>query len=272
VATREGILRGQYVLVRATGAPTPLGRSITVQAAPAALAYGVTPRLALFGIVPYFDKSLKMNTPSGRIERSASGKDPGRFTAPAGLAVDSSGSLSVADFYNHRVQKFRSDGSFEKIFGHPGRMGAGALHYPTGVAVTPEGKLLVADAYNYRIQWFDAGGNPIRRVGDHLFWLWPLRTSSKRGFKVPTGVAVGSNGLIHVADSGNHRIVMLSAKGEYMADWSIPDSNPKVFSPEQVAVSRDGETVYATDLSANRVLILVVESQPAFQVDGAGKR
>jgi hypothetical protein len=54
-----------------------------------------------------------------------------------------------------------------------------ALHYPTGVAVTPEGKLLVADAYNYRIQWFDAGGNPIRRVGDHLFWLWPLRTSSK---------------------------------------------------------------------------------------------
>jgi hypothetical protein len=30
-------------------------------------------RLALFGIVPYFDKSLKMNTPSGRIERSASG-------------------------------------------------------------------------------------------------------------------------------------------------------------------------------------------------------
>jgi DNA-binding beta-propeller fold protein YncE len=217
VATREGILRGQYVLVRATGDPTPLGRSITVQAAPAALAYGVTPRLALFGIVPYFDKSLKMNTPSGRIERSASGKDPGRFTAPAGLAVDSSGSLSVADFYNHRVQKFRSDGSFEKIFGHPGRMGAGALHYPTGVAV-------------------------------------------------------GSNGLIHVADSGNHRIVMLSAKGEYMADWSIPDSNPKVFSPEQVAVSRDGETVYATDLSANRVLILVVESQPAFQVDGAGKR
>jgi len=73
VASREGILRGQYILVRATDDPTPLGRSITVQAAPVALAYGVTPRLALFGVVPYFDKSLKMNTPSGRIERSASG-------------------------------------------------------------------------------------------------------------------------------------------------------------------------------------------------------
>src|SRR3990172_9684432 len=71
VASREGILRGQYILVRATDDPTPLGRSITVQAAPVALAYGVTPRLALFGVVPYFDKSLKINTPSGRIQRSA---------------------------------------------------------------------------------------------------------------------------------------------------------------------------------------------------------
>jgi hypothetical protein len=88
----------------------------------------------------------------------------------------------------------------------------------------------------------------------------------------PIGIAVASNGLIHVADSGNHRIVMLSAKGEYVADWSIPDSNPKVFSPEQVAVSQDGESVYATDLSANRILILAVERQPAFQEDGTGKR
>jgi DNA-binding beta-propeller fold protein YncE len=222
----------------------------------------------------YDQDRIRKFTSDGRFLLSfgASGKDRGRFTAPAGLAVDSSGSLYVADFYNHRVQKFRSDGSFEMIFGHPGRMGAGTLHYPTGVAVTPEETLLVADAYNYRIQWFDAGGNPVRRIGDHLFWLWPLRTSSKRGFKVPTGVAVGSNGLIHVADSGNHRIVMLSAKGEYVADWSIPDSNPKVFSPEQVAVSRDGETVYATDLSANRILILAVERQPAFREDGPGKR
>jgi hypothetical protein len=65
---------------------------------------------------------------------------------------------------------------------------------------------------------------------------------------------------------------MLSAKGEYVADWSIPGSNPKVFSPEQVAVSQGGETVYATDLSANRFLILAVERQPAFQEDGTGKR
>ncbi len=93
VASQEWILRGQYVLVRGTGDPTPLGRSITVHAAPAALAYGVTPRFALFGIVPHFDKSLELNTPAGRIERSASGFGDflfvGRYTA---YALDRPGS------------------------------------------------------------------------------------------------------------------------------------------------------------------------------------
>jgi len=93
VASGEGILRGQYVLVRATGDPTPLGRSITVQAAPVALAFGVTPRLALFGIAPFFDKSFELDTPAGRIERSASGIGDllflGRYTA---YALDRPGS------------------------------------------------------------------------------------------------------------------------------------------------------------------------------------
>jgi DNA-binding beta-propeller fold protein YncE len=63
-----------------------------------------------------------------------------------------------------------------------------------------------------------------------------------------------------VADSGNHRLVMLSPKGEYIAEWRVPDADPNVYSPAQIAVSRDGATVYATDLTGNRVLVLTVTS------------
>jgi hypothetical protein len=111
VASQEGILRGQYVLVRATGDPTPLGRSITVQATPVALAYGVTPRLALFGIVPYIDKSLELNTPAGRIERSASGIGDllflGRYTA---YALDRLGStIRLAPFVGLKLPTGKDD-------------------------------------------------------------------------------------------------------------------------------------------------------------------
>jgi tripartite motif-containing protein 71 len=191
----------------------------------------------------------------------SSGKGPGQFNSPAGVATDRAGNIYVADFYNDRVEKFRSDGSFEATIGHPGRMGAGALHYPTDVTVLRDGNLLVADAYNYELQWFDPQGKPLKRVGYHLFWLWPRPASSNSGFKAPTGVAEGPNGLLHVADSGNHRVVMLTAEGERITNWVIAGANPTIYSPEHIAVSPDGGTVYATDLQANRVLVLKVVKQ-----------
>jgi DNA-binding beta-propeller fold protein YncE len=49
---------------------------------------------------------------------------------------------------------------------------------------------------------------------------------------------------------------MLSSAGEYLAHWQIPNASSDVFSPEHIAVSPDGSTVYATDLAGNRVLVL----------------
>ncbi|MEW6321318.1 MAG: NHL repeat-containing protein [Acidobacteriota bacterium] len=185
-----------------------------------------------------------------------SGSGPGEFNGPAGLAVDEAGSIYVTDFYNHRVQRFRADGSFDGVIGQPGRVGAGALHYPTGVAITTDRVVIVADAYNYQVQWFDPRGVPLRRAGYHLLWIWPWPVTSTAGFSVPTDAAVGPNNAIHVADSGNRRVVMLSSEGAYLTEWRVPDADPAVYSPEHLAVSRDGTMVYATDLGRDRLLVL----------------
>ncbi len=60
----------------------------------------------------------------------------------------------MADFYNHRIQKFTPDGAFLTAFGEPGS-GPGRLDRPTDLAVSPDGRVYVVDFGNDRIQVFE---------------------------------------------------------------------------------------------------------------------
>lgn len=213
-------------------------------------------------VADYDQDRIQQFTPTGRFVRAfgSSGSSDGQLSSPSGLAIGGDGSVYAADFYNNRITQFRPDGSFARTIGHGGRLGKGALHYPTGVAFTPNGDLIVADAYNYQLQWFDASGRAICRAGYHLFFLWPRPADGERGFNVPTSVAVGGDGRLHVADSANHRIVALSARGDYAGEWRLPNAPSGVNTPEQIAMSPDGTTLYTTDLPGNRVLVLKVGS------------
>lgn len=81
---------------------------------------------------------------------------PGWFRVATGVGVDLQGHIFVADFYNHRIQKFTSNGRFLVAFGHPGTS-PGELDRPTDVAVDEEGNLYVVDFGNDRIQVFKPG-------------------------------------------------------------------------------------------------------------------
>lgn len=186
------------------------------------------------------------------------GKDDDEFDGPHGLAVDGQGRVYVADFVNKGVKRFNADGEFSGAVGRSGQWGAGALDYPTDVAVAASGRLLVADAYNYRIQAFDSEGEHQANWGRHLLWLVPRPAGGSRGFTVPSGVALDAeNGLIHVADSGNRRLVMLDAHGRFVNEWALRDPSDQ-YSPSMVAVSPDGSRIYATDIANDRVIVLEV--------------
>lgn len=82
----------------------------------------------------------------------------GWFRVATGVGVASDGAIFVADFYNHRVQKFRSDGTFLTAFGGPDE-----LDRPTDVAVADDGTVYVVDFGNHRIQVYAAGDERVRR-------------------------------------------------------------------------------------------------------------
>ncbi len=79
VAKHDGIVRLQTKYIRSTGDSTTKDREISVLAVPLVLVYGVTSKVTLFGIIPYLDKELKVNTPKGRVSRGDTGAGDATF-------------------------------------------------------------------------------------------------------------------------------------------------------------------------------------------------
>jgi len=90
-------------------------------------------------VADYFNDQIHVYSPNGIFKRiiGKTGKGPGEFNAPGGVAVAKSGDLYVADFYNQRVQQLKANGEFIRQWGITGEAGtfSGKLNYPTDVAL-----------------------------------------------------------------------------------------------------------------------------------------
>ena len=73
VAKGEFVFREQFVVGQSGNDPSGADRDRTVLAAISVLGYGVSGKLALFGVMPYVDKELDVTVAGMRQNRSASG-------------------------------------------------------------------------------------------------------------------------------------------------------------------------------------------------------
>lgn len=85
------------------------------------------------------------------------------FNAPGGIAVDpSSGTLYVADQYNHRIRMITTAGVVTTISGTgtgaflDGAAATAAFNLPTHLTMDRLGNLFVSDRSNYRIRMLQA--------------------------------------------------------------------------------------------------------------------
>jgi len=136
--------------------------------------------------------------PVGPLERG-----DGQFNRAEGIQLDSSGDIYVADWDNHRIQVFDSNGNFMTKFGKNGGDGSsgssdGEFTRPTDIAFDKDGNIYVADSSNHRIQVFDSDHNFLTKVGSF--------GTNDGQFKFPHDLEIHSFGIIYVADSSNHRI------------------------------------------------------------------
>lgn len=83
--------------------------------------------------------------------------EPGQFSLPTNVALDSEGNVYVTDTLNNRVESFDPDGGFISEFGTAGD-GPGHFARPKGIAVDCDGHIWVADEIQSRVQVFDKDG------------------------------------------------------------------------------------------------------------------
>jgi DNA-binding beta-propeller fold protein YncE len=135
-----------------------------------------------------------------------------------GLALDTRGSIYVADWTGNQVVKLSSAGAVLTQWGSPGS-GAGQFNTPKFISTDATDAVYVADTGNCRIQKFDSSGTFQRQ--------WGTRGESTAGapapdgtFNGPTGIAVdAARGSVFVVDSNNNRVQKFDLSGTFLAKW-----------------------------------------------------
>lgn len=181
----------------------------------------------------------------GKAERVAGSNKPGaenkrglfaRFDEPTGLAFDAASNLYVAECANNCVRKLSPSLDASVAAGKcsreeedtgldaDGSADQARFWCPLALAVEPDGGLLVVDHYNSKIKRIKdqrvetvagAGGKEENGVVEFGHKNGPAKAAM---FNEPSGIALGPDGVVYIADSKNHCIRVL--KGGQVSDFA----------------------------------------------------
>jgi DNA-binding beta-propeller fold protein YncE len=176
----------------------------------------------------------------------SAGSGNGQFNSPSEIAVDGTGQVYVVDTNNHRVQKFRGDGTFLLSWGSQGT-GNGQFQFPRGIAVDPAGNVLVVDSDNNRVQKFTSGGAYITQ--------WGTAGTGNGQFQQPRSITTDAAGFVFVTEDAlaSKRVQKFTSAGVYVTKWGASGGGDGQFAgPRGIAVDDIGY-VYVSDTLNNRV-------------------
>lgn len=183
------------------------------------------------------------------------GSASNQLNSPGGSAVDKDGNVYVADYGNHRVQKW-APGATQGVTvagGIGSSAAANGLNYPSSVWIDDDKTLYICDGFNSRIQmWTEgattgvtvAGGNGMGNEFDQLFF--------------PAGIFKKGND-IYIMDGGNARVLRWTLGAS--AGVVVAGGNGTGFASNQLATGAGTEqvfvdsedNVYVAEYSADRV-------------------
>ncbi len=147
-----------------------------------------------------------------------------QLNLPAGIAVDSTGNLFIADYANQRIREVvASSGTIVTVAGNgtagftgdSGAATAAQISAPTAIAVDSSGNLYICDSGNNRIRKVSsgnittiAGSGTAGNTGDNA-----AATSAQ--LANPNGIAVDASGNVYISDTVNNRVRKIAGSNIY---------------------------------------------------------
>lgn len=160
---------------------------------------------------------------------------------PYDVAVDFQGGVLVADFGNGLVRRIRPDGYLETIAGgnisDPTAPPARRLELkgPRNVAADRSGALFIAAFLEHRVYRIDPSGQVQVVAGNGRAGFCENEDARKACLNSPAGLALGPDGALYVADTGNHRVARI-----------VNGRISTVFGPNEVALEQPVSVAFDT--------------------------
>jgi RHS repeat-associated protein len=190
---------------------------------------------------------------------------------PLGVAVGSDRTLYIADSSNDRIRRVSPDGIITtmagggpyRYVGEGGPATQAYLQYPQGLAVGPDSSLYIADYFGRRIRRIGPDGIITTVAGNGTGgYSGDGGPAPHAQIDHPTAVAMGPDGSLYIADSGNDCIrrvgpdgIITTVAGTGVYGFS-GDGGPALQAqfdyPVGVAVGAEG-SLYIVDSDNNRI-------------------
>jgi len=190
---------------------------------------------------------------------------------PAGVAVDVSGNVFIADYGNNVIRKVNTSGIISIFAGNDtagyngdgGAATAAELWGPQAVATDRSGNVYISDSWNNRVRKVNTSGIITNFVGNSCgLYAGDGSVATASGVINPQGLAIDAEGNVYIADEGNVRVEKVDTLGIITTIAGNGDSGftgddgmataAKLYNPSGVAIDSIGN-IYILDQTNVRV-------------------
>jgi hypothetical protein len=175
-------------------------------------------------VADFYNHAIRRIDTNGNVTTLAGSGSPGfddlkgtaaSFNIPAGIGIDNSNNVIVADLANHAIRLVDGGGTVSTIAGdgvagsNDGAIGIARFNFPYDADVDANGNIYVADDKNHKTRIILTNNTVTTLAGSGTEGFLDGEADNAQ-FNDPVGILVISEELMYVGDSENHRVRIIT--------------------------------------------------------------